>query len=484
MDYIFPVGILSAHQEIGSVKYSNELYPYIVEKNTNEINHEVPRIFYRVLFEHRLGEGEKFAFEYIDYSSLTVDEVKSKLKTCVFAPNGVTFVHLPSYKTLKPSIKPALSSAKYEPNELINKFIASKPDAFTNGNDNEFMFAFSCPEKKSAVIIGTPASGTYPWNVAAALSSKLMPWYFEDKPLTEDEKNLIFSIDKNAEAFIDAAQVIYDKSEAKAVVESLRLKEMFNSAKQGLIDRFNSTIDVYTRKMEDCEATFSECARQIRDASMQKDALVNSNEDCPAAICDLLLKNPHIKIIRWSDNNPIFEVGGYNLQVSYPDALEANLDKPTYGVYKSSPIGLPFQAKKRLVEAVFLDHEISIPVCSTFIFSMTNNYIRTTGMESPHEPVVFKNSVYNPHHHYYNCLGNNSPKIAEYLAKGDYVNAIIQTQGCVPFWNVGDEAVTGRFTINEFWNKGRKIFRLPDGTMANYEDAIKWLLTEDKKEEE
>ena len=37
MDYIFPVGILSAHQEIGSVKYSNELYPYIVEKNTNEI---------------------------------------------------------------------------------------------------------------------------------------------------------------------------------------------------------------------------------------------------------------------------------------------------------------------------------------------------------------------------------------------------------------------------------------------------------------
>ena len=37
---------------------------------------------------------------------------------------------------------------------------------------------------------------------------------------------------------------------------------------------------------------------------------------------------------------------------------------------------------------------------------------------------------------------------------------------------------------NEFWNKGRKIFRLPDGTMANYEDAIKWLLTEDKKEEE
>ena len=102
MDYIFPVGTLSAHQEIGSVKYSNELYPYIVEKNTNEINHEVPRIFYRILFEHRLGEGEKFALEYIDYSSLTVDEVKSKLKTCVFAPNGVTFVHLPSYKTLKP----------------------------------------------------------------------------------------------------------------------------------------------------------------------------------------------------------------------------------------------------------------------------------------------------------------------------------------------------------------------------------------------
>lgn len=482
MDYSFPVGTLSTHQEIGSIKYSDELYPYIVEKNTNEINHEVPRIFYRILFEHRLSEGEKFAFEYIDYSSLTVDEVKLKLKTCVFAPNGVTFVHLPSYKTLKPSIKPALSSAKYEPNELINKFIASKPDSFTNGNDNEFMFTFACLERKSVVVIGTPASGTYPWNVAAALSSMLMPWYFEDKPLTDEEKNLIFAIDKNPEAFIDAAQVLYNKSAAKSKIESQHLREMFDNAKDFMIRRLSETIKTFSEKMEDCTAIFEDCAKQIRDATVQKEAFANSESGYSEALANLMTKNPHIKIICRDRDELVFEVGNYNLQVSYPDALEKNIENQDYGIYRWSPADVPFEWEKRLIEAVFLDREINIPVYSTFLFNVRDNYIRCANRDRP--PVFFANSVHNPHHNYFGCLGNNSPKIAKYLAEGDYVNAIIQAQGCVPFWNVGDGGVTMNFMHNEFWDKTHKIFKLPDGTMVNYEDAIKWLQAEDKEEEE
>ena len=248
MDYSLPVGTLSTHQEIGSIKYTDELYPYVVEKNTHEINHEVPRIFYRVLFEHRLDDGEKLTFEYLDYGSKTVDEIKSELKSHEFASSGVTFIHCPPYKTLKTPIKTTFSSIKYEPNDLINKFIASKPEAFASGNDNSFMYVFACPEKKSAVVIGTQSAGAYPWNVAAALSSKFMPWYFEDKPLTDDEKNLIFAIDQNPEAFIAAAQVLYNKSTAKSKIESLHLKEMFYNAKSAMICRFNDTIADYSRK--------------------------------------------------------------------------------------------------------------------------------------------------------------------------------------------------------------------------------------------
>lgn len=478
MAFNYPVCTLGEHKDLGKQAIGSAIYTYITEIGTSEIPHEVPRIFYRVLLEDRLEEGKKFTFEFADYSKNTVDEIKNTLTDREYPEDGIVFIQVPRFKSLQAPINRILKTREYKQNDAINKFILSKPKAFTNGEENEFLFTFYNEDKRSAIAIGTVEQGSYPWNVIAALSSKLLPWYFK-KPLTAEEFELVTSLDKGETEFIAAADAIFVHSKAASIIEDFNIKQMFIKAKEKMVEKDEQIISNAHSNMERLSKSFSDFAKQIRDASMHKMAILNSDGGLSEAFVNLMTKNSHLKIIRWENSNPVFEVGGYSLQPAHIEALEKYIDSPSYNLYRHSGASeLEFEQKRNLMEAVFIDRVISIPVCSTFCFSLSENRIYTT--DGNKEPTVFKQSIRNPHHKYYNCLGNNEPKMNEYLASGDYANAIIQAQGCVPFWNIGDEAVTDKFTNNDLWDMDKNIYKLPDGTMVNCREAALWL---EKKEE-
>lgn len=477
MEYSYPIGMLSTHKELGDKALGKEIYPYITELGTLDFEHEVPRIFYRVLLNNRLAEGVKFTFEFKDYTRNTVAEIKTRLKEEAHPDDGVAFIEVPRSKSLRSQIDKILKVQNYEQNEPVNKFISSKPESFIGSDDGAFLLTYLNKEKRSTIIIGTIKQGLYPWNVMAALSSKLLPWYFE-KPLTDEEYQLVISIDKNDEEFLKAVDTIFAHSKEAGIMENLKLKQMFVKAKEAMVENDDRIIRSYKNRMAECTNTFNECTKIIRDTGLHKMMIMNSDCGFSEAFIKLMTGNSHLKIIRWEDTNPIFEVGGYVLQPSHIEILEKYIDSPMCSVYRNSnQTELRFKQKQNLMEAVFLDRTINIPVCSTFCFDLNENRIRTT--DSNISPVRFE-GVRNPHHQYYQCLGNNEPKMNEYLAAGDYVNAVIQAQGCVPFWNIGDEAVTSRFTDDYLWNIGKSIYKLPDGTMVNCREAVAWL---EKKEE-
>lgn len=478
MDFSYPIGTLCEHKDLGRQAIGSAFYPYITEIGTTEIEHEVPRIFYRVLLENRLEEGKKFTFEFADYSKNTVDEIKNTLTDREYPEDGIVFIRVPRFKSLQAPINRILKAREYKQNELINKFILSKPKAFTNGEENEFLSTFYREESRSVIAIGTVEQGSYPWNIIAALSSKLLPWYFE-KPLTAEEFKLVTALDKNETEFNEAMDVIFAYSKAASMIEDSNLRQMFVKAKETMVQKDDEIINYAHSTMERLTTSFNECAKKIRDASMHKTAILNSDGGFSKAFVDLMTKNSHLKIIRWEDTDPVFEIGGYSLQPAHIEALEKYIGSSLCVIYQNSDASeLEFEQKQNLMEAVFIDRIISIPVCSTFHFSLSENRIYTT--DGNKNPTIFKQSVRNPHHKYFNCLGNNEPKMNEYLAAGDYANAIIQAQGCVPFWNICDEAVTSRFTAGYLWNIGKNIYKLPDGTMVNCREAALWL---EKKEE-
>lgn len=63
------------------------------------------------------------------------------------------------------------------------------------------------------------------------------------------------------------------------------------------------------------------------------------------------------------------------------------------------------------------------------------------------------NGMFNPHHYYYNCWGDNQSLISRALVDHDYVTAILQTFAAIAGINMTDTAVITRFIereLNEF----------------------------------
>ena len=134
------------------------------------------------------------------------------------------------------------------------------------------------------------------------------------------------------------------------------------------------------------------------------------------------------------------------------------------------------------MKAIFVDQELFINVCSTFVLDLSDGVSAPSGQN--YDSSVYGDYTPNPHLYHFSCLGSNSSLIAQHIRDGNLIGAIEQCCAANSSLNFNDGAVMGRFMRTLFGNGDRlnkKCIQLPTGDVVKPEEAIEWL---NKREQE
>lgn len=482
----YPVSRLSQAIDIGD-KSLSDCYPHIIEFDTDDAQHAVPRVIFRAFLPHRLKEDEVFNFVVNDLAKSTVDDVKSTLNEMNFMPSSLYFIYVGKYKTLKTPVKTALTKRGFVPNDIVNRFFDQRIDKQPYKDEGDFMQVFADAENKVAIAIGS-VSEDYLWNVIAAINPRVIPWYygvesdFKESPLTADEITLARAVDKGEEAFVAAAQKIYNETDVADKVSAIRFKNMYKGVKEKLIRQYTDNIANWNAEFARFESQIQETAKKIRDASIMKSSLENSEEDDGKSMADFFTKRSNLSIKRWEGNALIFTVASMASPFNY-DAAESDLKRSGHAIYRGRDnCDLTQDQAKKLLKAVFIDRVIKLPLYSNYRLSLSEASIRLA-MNEPAAP-KFAGYTPHPHHLYYGCTGNNLSQAATCMRDGNYVGAVSQVIGSTATITFADETVMAEFGNKILWNISEKPYMLPDGSFVNCKDAYKWLEENESEDEE
>jgi len=484
MDERYPVAELSTHIEIGELALA-ECYPNIVEHGTEQDKHEVPRIVFRACLPPRLKDGEIFNFTSINFANETVDGTKGKVEALELTPGSLYYIYVGQYKTLKTPLKAIFTKRGFVPNDIVNKFFDGRIEKQEYKNEGDFIQTYYNEKDKISVVVGSIV-GEYFWNVCAAVCPRIIPWYFnvkpdftfENHPLNELERELVRAIDIGDNEFVAAAQKIYEGTDVAEKVQSIKFKNAYKSVKGKLLRNATSELDNLNRQYRDTVAKLEDYAARIRDSYLRKRSLEVDEDGDGSELAVLFTGRPSIAIRTWQGNDLIFTATANLTAFKDPTHDIDDIRRRIYCAYRDKEKEITEKEAIKLMESVFIEREIKVPVYSNFRLSLERGTLSVISKDEPGlcEPAPkFAGYAPQPHHYYYRCLGTNESRMTECMSVGNYVGAVSQAIGSCPYLVFTDDCVVERYSKEQLWNKQQCPYLLPDGRKVNYIDAVAWL---------
>ena len=342
-------------------------------------------------------------------------------------------------------------------------------------------FCFVNAETKCTVVFVESLSSRRYHYLQAALF-KMLPWYYKkEEGFTELEKKLIYSFrEDNPSAYLEAieqiaAQIDFETGRLKSLLAGFEKKiyeKQLRSAKRDL-DEWQST---YSRLEEQWRTLMSRKTElEIRRAGIE--ASMESTED---AILEYFLGNRRFYLYDTGDNYIRFETKGY---IIYQDEeiLKTYLRNPNSIVYRytgaNSRNGITKEQMKKLLTAVFIDGDIKLRVCASYLLSLSDRTVSANG----HWDYACKDYMQNPHIHLYSCMGNYVPAINSALKEYNLIAAFEQCYASSQSLNWADSTVIDKFMralcghpVGEP-DLITKAFELPDGSVVDVKGAVDWV---------
>ena len=318
-----------------------------------------------------------------------------------------------------------------------------------------------------------------------------IPWYFpKEKGVSKEEMDLIESLRmKTSEKYIEilasfAKKADFRTNSIKQLLSGFEIRAdkarllMTQADIEGLIDSINSLneqIGDYLRKKSDKEIIV-----------MGLNAKIAEYNDDDSEIMDYFLRNKKIYLRRVTDNTMVFCVKDY-CDYFDEDMIAHVLENRRSYIYTTKGASdIPTNEMQKLMKAIFVDQTLKLQMCSTYKFDLRGS---VSGVNDFQYDYNFMDAMPNPHIDRYQCLGNYSRMINEYLKRHDYIGAIEQCVASTKSLNFGDSAVMEEFMklmygVSNHRNLAKiNYIELPDGTMTDPRGAIKYLHEQEKETE-
>ena len=344
---------------------------------------------------------------------------------------------------------------------------------------NQANMRFYINEEDRSVVVFVDNLNLRLYHYVQSLISRLLPWYFKDKPLENQERELVKSL-------IRRTATNYER-----LIEEFANKYDFRRKKiEKLLDGFEIAakrqhLRIVDNELNNIENSIDYNVNQYRDYIRQREAkmiekaglMAQINSSCKESeILDYFMCNKHLDPVRVNGTQLEFIVKCYleNFDVEMYERISSNFNGYMYYDYDvTNDVFADVKVRKKFMDAIFSDEPIlKIKTCAHYLIDLTGYVEARAGYQYP---IEYNDMLPNAHIHYHGCLGNQRPLIEEALRNGDNIGAIEQCVCSAKSINVGESATFPYMLKAIFSLSAEKIIELPDGTSCYPTEALRWL---------
>lgn len=349
-------------------------------------------------------------------------------------------------------------------------------------NKTFYVLCFINPEKKSVVLFVERMNLRIMHYLQCSILA-FLPWYFDPiAGVSEIEIELIRSLsEKTSTKYEDCISKIAEQYDFRAM--------FINRLLSGFETRF---------EVEECDRVRGEiqnCIASINRTNDEINRLLNIKNDCEirllgletkianssdeSEIMDYFLRNDNLVLEDVINTSVTFIVKTY-LEYFDEDLAKRVIDNEYSYIYRPNGRScnniIPDEDMRMLMSAIFLDRKLRIKFCAAYRFEM-NGTVRP--LSNYNFGSKCRDCTPNTHLNRFGCLGNYQRTINELLTHNNYIGAIEQCSASCMSLNFNDspvmqEFMRGIYGISE-WRTNNRCIELPDGTVVNPTEAIKWL---------
>lgn len=338
---------------------------------------------------------------------------------------------------------------------------------------------FYINEEDRSVVVFVDNLNLRLYHYVQSLISRLLPWYFKDNPLTDQERELVKSlIQKTATAYERLIEEFASKYDFRGKKIEKLLSGFETAAKRQHLNNVERELGNIENSIDRNVSQYREFIRQRETKMLEKAGLIaqiNSGTN-DSEISDYFICNKHLDPVRVNSTQLEFIVKCYleNFDVEMYERISSNFDGYMYYDYDvTNEVFQDVKIRKKLMDAIFADEPLlKIKTCAHYTIDLTGYVDAHSGYQYP---IEYNDMLPNMHIQRYSCLGNQKPLIEEALRNGDNIGAIEQCVCSAKSINVGESATFPYVLRALFASGAKKIIELPDGTSCSPTEALRWL---------
>lgn len=336
-------------------------------------------------------------------------------------------------------------------------------------------------EKRQAIVIADKIDNRI-YHYIQSVISRLLPWYFKEHPLDDDERELAKSlIKKTSTEYERLIEVFADKLKMKEKRTEILLKGFETRAKKERLNAITNEINSILNSIRNNISEYRRLVKLQEDKMLIKDGLTlqikRGGEE--SEIIDYFTHNKHLHLVNSYSSQLEFIVNCHldNYDVEMYERISKNFDSYIYTGYSvTNAKFLIIKDRKLLLDAIFSDEPLlKIKTCGFYRIDLTG-WVETE--DNYDYPKKYNDMLPNMHLQRHACLGNQRPLIEEAIRAGDIVGAIEQCVCSAKSINVGESATFPYMLEILFSDNVGKVVELPDGSSCTPTEALEWLKAE------
>lgn len=340
------------------------------------------------------------------------------------------------------------------------------------------------------------------WHFIQAMIPRYFPWYFAEKPITEEDAALIKSLNNRyAPDYEDLIERIAQKFDFRKAKLRKQLKDFETGMDRVTLERVKRDIKNTEGKIEEYLRYIGDYYRQLEEHRIKMCGLENRIVTCKGGedseMMQFFVANKGLHLINADHEYFEFIVTTTidNYDVDMFSRLIKNHRSAFYRDYRDNTTtygnaDMTDERIEKLMRAIFEKEQLKLRVCAAYRMDFTRaGVVGCKNYEFRHVLPGYKDFTPNQHIQYYGCLGNNHGLMVQSLKNHDYIGAIIACMASAKNMNLSESNTITRFMQKVLSPDAGRFIEMPDGSIKTPLDAVKWLEEEEangkkKREEE
>lgn len=318
--------------------------------------------------------------------------------------------------------------------------------------------------------------------------TRYFPWYFSEKPVTEDDVKLLTTLTgKNSEDYIAAVNQVAKQFDFRSMRIRALLTGFEKVADEQTLREIDGQIETYRSSIRALQEQFSELYRSIDLASTRKIGLTEklsrkSQSDEDGELIHYMLHNKSVDLVSVVEGTIRFIVHT-TISSFDPDVFEKYFSRENSFFFLSDSGSryagsLSHEDYVLMLKGIFQDEIIKLRVCAAYELNFVDGAFR--GISDYAFPPQYSTYMPNWHIQRYACLGGNQTQISEAMVRRDFISAIEACYASACNISLSDSTVFGHFA-KALVRNDRKCIELPDGSVVLPSEAVNWLKEEQKQ---